>query len=225
VTLATLQQLRSFNDGEHPLNLEPGQIAFNMSTSNFDEPTEDFNMFMYVGNATNNRLDEGGTVLVTGGDPLKGWVRYRMRNVSVQGGNVFGNLTIKGSKLKVESNGAALCELVVPKESSTPSNGTETGSIRWNTVTSTVQAWNGSKWDSTSKVSVGAAAPTNPSHGDLWFNSALTNPVLYVFVVPSSGPAGWVAATSAAGLTALQPGNGVTANSLNQIEIINTGSF
>jgi hypothetical protein len=205
--------------------LEPGQIAFNMSTSNFDGATEDYNMYMYVGNATNNRLDEGGTVLATGGEPLKGWVRYRMRNISVQGGNVYGDFTVKGAKLKVESNGALLSELVVPRETSTPINGTETGSIRWNTITSTVQAWNGSKWDTTSKVTVDATAPANPSHGDLWFKSDSATPILFVFVVPPAGPASWIPATSAAGLTALQPGNGVTANSLNQIELINTGSF
>jgi len=225
VTLATLQQLRSFNDGEHPLNLEPGQIAFNMSTSNFDGATEDYNMYMYVGNATNNRLDEGGTVLMAGGDPGKGWVRYRMRTASVQGDNIYGDFTIMGAKLKVESNGAALSEFVAPKEVSTPSSGTEPGSIRWNTASSTLQSWNGSKWDTTNKVVVNATAPANPSHGDLWFNASLATPILYVFVVPLSGPATWMPATSTAGATALQPGNGVTANSLNQIEIINTGSY
>ena len=66
MTLATLQQLRSFNDGEHPLNLEPGQVAFNMASENFDGAKEDYNMYMYVGNSSNQRLDEGGTILATG---------------------------------------------------------------------------------------------------------------------------------------------------------------
>ena len=42
-TLATLQQLRSFTQGEHPLNLEPGQIAFNMASENFSAAEGDYN--------------------------------------------------------------------------------------------------------------------------------------------------------------------------------------
>ena len=224
MTLATLQQLRSFNLGEHPENLEPGQVAFNMSTDNFDGTKEDYNMYMYVGNATDNRLDEGGTVLVTGGLASKGWVRYRLRNVSVQGDNVYGDFNVLGSKLKVESNGTAYAELVVPKEVDTPTNGTETGSVRWNTVSSSLQAWNGAKWDTTSKVHVDTTAPSNPSNGDLWLNPGPPS-ALNVFVVPSSGPAAWVVASSSAGDTALQPGNGVSANALNQIEFINSDTY
>jgi len=224
VTLATLQQLRSFNDGEHPLNLEPGQVAFNMASENFDGNKEDYNMYMYVGNASNQRLDEGGTVLATGGLADKGWVRYRLRNVSVLGDNVYGDLNVLGAKLKVESNGAALSELIVPKESSTPSSGTETGSVRWNTTSSILEAWNGAKWDSTSKVSVSDIAPVNPSNGDLWLDPG--PPVaLYCYVIPTTGPASWVAASSSAGETALQPGNGVTPNSLNQIDIIDSDTY
>jgi len=224
MTLATLQQLRSFNDGEHPLNLEPGQVAFNMASENFDGAKEDYNMYMYVGNSSNQRLDEGGTILATGGLVDKGWVRYRLRNVSVLGGNVYGDFTVLGSKLKVESNGAALSELVIPKEITTPTNGSETGSIRWNTVSSILEAWNGVKWDSTSKVTVGATAPANPSNGDLWLNPG-SPVILYVFVIPTTGAASWVAASSSAGDTALQPGNGVSANSLNQIEFIDSDTY
>ena len=224
MTLATLQQLRSFNDGEHPLNLEPGQVAFNMASENFDGAKEDYNMYMYVGNSSNQRIDEGGTILSTGGLVDKGWVRYRLRNVSVLGGNVYGDFTVLGSKLKVESNGAALSELVIPKEITTPTNGSETGSIRWNTVSSILEAWNGVKWDSTSKVTVGATAPANPSNGDLWLNHG-SPVILYVFVIPTTGAASWVAASSSAGDTALQPGNGVSANSLNQIEFIDSDTY
>jgi len=224
LTLATLQQLRSFTDGEHPENLEPGQVAFNMATENFDGAKEDYNMFMYVGNSSNQRLDEGGTVLVTGGEVGKGWVRYRLRNVSVLGDNVFGNFSVLGAKLKVESNGTALSELIVPKEIDTPTSGTETGSIRWNTTNSILEAWNGAKWDSTSKVTVNVAAPANPSSGDLWLNPGPPS-VLNVFTIPASGPAVWVVASSSAGDTALQPGNGVTANALNQIEFINSDTY
>ena len=224
MTLATLQQLRSFNDGEHPLNLEPGQIALNMASENFDSAASDYNMYMYVGNASNNRIDEGGTVLVSGGDPGRGWVRYRMRNVSVAGDSVFGDFNVLGSKLKVESNGAALSELVIPKESSTPTSGTETGSIRWNTTSSILQAWNGAKWDSTSKVTVDVAAPANPSSGDLWLDPGPPS-VLSVFNIPTTGPAVWVIASSSSGDSALQPGNGVTANALNQIEFINSDTY
>ncbi len=224
MTLATLQQLRSFNNGEHPLNLEPGQIALNMASENFDSESSDYNMYMYVGNASNARIDEGGTVLVSGGDPGRGWVRYRMRNVSVTGDSVYGDFNVLGSKLKVESNGAALSELVIPKESSTPSSGTEAGSVRWNTEKSILQSWNGSKWDTTSKVTVNSTAPADPSHGDLWL--FLGPPAtLYVYVVPTVGAASWISASSGGGGGGLAAGNGVTANSLNQIELINIGSY
>jgi len=224
MTLATLQQLRSFTEGEHPLNLEPGQIAFNMSAENIDKKADDYNMFMYVGNASNNRLDENGTELMTGGSLGKGWVRYRLRNISVKGDNIYGDFNVLGSKLKVESTDTASAELVIPKETTTAVSGTETGSIRWNTTSSELQVWNGFKWDRTSKVSVNSSAPGNPSHGDLWLDPG-PPPILRVYVVPSSGPATWTDATSTAAQTALQPGNGVTANSENQIDLINIGSY
>ena len=224
MTLATIQQLRSFTEGEHPLNLEPGQIAFNMSPGNFDPAKGDYNMYMYVGDASNVRMDEGGTVLVTGGLAGKGWVRYRMRNASILGDNIYGDFSILGAKLKVEADGSNKAELVVPKESTTPTSGTEAGSVRWNSVDSILQAWNGSKWDTTSKVAVGASAPTNPSNGDLWLDPG-PPATLYVFVVPNQGPAEWVSASSGGTGGGLQPGNGVSANAFNQIELINIGSF
>ena len=224
MTLATLQQLRSFTGDEHPQNLEPGQIAFNMATANFDTPTFDYNMYMYVGNGTDIRIDEGGTVLVTGGLAGKGWVRYRMRNVSVEGDNIYGDISVLGGTLKVESNGAKLAELVIPKEADTPTSGTETGSIRWNTADSKLQAWNGFKWDSTSKVTVDSTAPSNPSNGDLWLDPG-PPAFLRVYMIPDAGPSVWVSATSSQAYTALQPGNGVSANAQNQIELINIGSY
>ena len=224
MSLATLQQLRSFTGDEHPLNLEPGQIAFNMSFANYDGGSSDYNMYMYVGNASSARIDEGGTVLVTGGLAGKGWVRYRMRNVSVQGDNIYGDISVLGGNLKVESNGANLAELVIPKETDTPTAGTETGSVRWNTNESKLQAWNGSKWDSTSKVSIDSVAPSNPTNGDLWMDPG-PPAFLRVYVVPAAGSPSWVSATSASAGTALQPGNGVSANSQNQIELINIGSY
>ena len=224
MALATLQQLRSFSDGEHPLNLEPGQIAFNMSAANYSAGEQDYNMYMYVGNASSVRLDEGGTVLEPDGLAGKGWVRYRLRNVSVQGGNVYGDFSVLGATLKVESNGAQLAELVIPKESDTPSSGTDVGSVRWNTVDSKLQAWDGNKWDSTSKVTVDGTAPSNPSNGDLWLSPG-PPALLRVYVVPDGGTPSWISTTSTSANTALQPGNGVTANAQNQIELINIGSY
>ena len=224
MSLATLQQLRSFSGGEHPLNLEPGQIAFNMSFANFDGASQDYNTYMYVGNASNARIDEGGTVLETGGLVGKGWVRYRMRNVSVHGDNVYGDISVLGAKLKVESFGSNEAEFVIPTEADTPAAGTETGSVRWNGTENKLQAWNGSKWDSTSKVTVDSTAPSNPTNGDLWMDPG-PPAFLRVYVVPEAGSPSWVSATSQAGETALQPGNGVTANAQNQIELINIGSY
>ena len=225
MTLATLQHLRSFTGGEHPLNLEPGQIAFNMATENFDPATNNFNMYLYVGNSSNQRIDEGGTVLVNGGEANKGWVRYSLRNVNLTEENtVFGDFTVAGATLEVESNGASLAELVLPKENDTPTNGTSVGSIRWNTQSSILQAWNGVKWDTTSKVFVSETAPANPSDGDLWLDVGPPS-VLRVYSSPDGGVAEWISASSSEALTALQPGNGVTANADNEIETINTGTF
>ena len=224
MTLATLQHLRSFTVGEHPLNLEPGQIAFNMATSNFETSEGNYNIYLYVGNSSNQRIDEGGTILATGGDTGKGWVRYSLRSVRTTGDTIFGNFTVKGGKLKVESNGASLAELVLPRESMTPTNGTDVGSIRWNTQSSILQAWNGAKWDTTSKVVVSDSSPASPSNGDLWLDVG-PPAILRVYVVPASGPAAWVSATNTEASTALQPGNGVSANNLNQIELINVGTF
>lgn len=223
MTLATLQHLRSFNFGEHPVDLEPGQLGLNMSAENFDEEQNDYNIYLYVGNGSNRRLDEGGTVLVDGGAPGKGWVRYRLRNLSPKGDTVYGDFEVAGSILRVEANGSEKAELVVPKNTDTPASGTAVGSVRWNSSASIFQAWNGNKWDTTSKVSISSTAPANPSNGDLWFTPSPPN--LYVFIVPTVGPASWVLASSGAGATALQPGNGVTANGLNQIDIIDQGPF
>lgn len=224
MTLATLQQLRSFNEGEHPLNLEPGQIAFNMAYSYIESQAKDINMFMYVGNGSSLRLDEDGTVLASGGLAEKGWVRYRMRNVSQRGDSIYGDLNILGAKLKVESTANIPAELVIPKETTTPSNGTEAGSVRWNSSLSLLQAWDGAKWDTTSKVSISDQAPANPSNGDMWMVVGPPS-LLYVYVVPSIGAASWVQASSGADATALQPGNGVESNSLNQIELIDSSSY
>jgi len=196
-----------------------------MATSNYDPSKNDYNMYLYVGNSSNQRIDEGGTVLVTGGDPNKGWVRYSLRNVNLTESNVvYGNFTVSGATLKVESNGASLAELVLPQESMTPMSSTNVGSIRWNTQSSILQAWNGAKWDTTSKVVVSDTAPASPSNGDLWLDPG-PPALLRVFSAPPGGVTQWVNASSSEALTALQPGNGVTANAQNEIEIINTGTF
>lgn len=224
MTLATLQHLRTFTEGQHPVDLEPGQIAFNLSQENFDPAKNDYNTYIYVGNNSNQRIDEDGTVLVIEGSANRGWIRYRLRNLSVTGDTVYGDFNVAGARLKVFSQGNNLAELVVPKKVDTPSSGTSIGSVRWNESLSIFQAWDGSKWDTTSKVTVTPIAPVNPSNGDLWLSPG-PPPILYVFVVPQSGPASWLVASSGGGDTALQPGNGVSANSLNQIDIIDQGPF
>lgn len=223
MTLATLQHLRSFTPGEHPLNLEPGQIALNMATGNFDASKNNYNTYLYVGNGTNVRVSEGGAVLVTGGENGKGWVRYPLRNVSIDGDNVYGDLTIHGSKLKVEALGTSPGELVVPATPSPSINGTDPGSIRWNGTSNVLQSWSGSKWESTSKVSVSTSAPGNPSEGDMWLDPSGATPILRVYI--DSGGGQWVETSSSDADSALQPGNGVTANAQNQINLIDTGSF
>ena len=223
MTLATLQHLRSFTSGEHPLNLEPGQIALNMSASNFNASQNNYNIYLYVGNGTSVRIGEEGTVLVSGGDANKGWVRYPLRNVSVNGDTVHGDLTIHGSKLKVEASGTNPGELVVPSAPSPSINGTDSGSVRWNNTSKILQTWSGSKWESTSKVSVSSSAPGNPSEGDMWLDPSGSTPILRVYIDSSGGQ--WVETTSSDADTALQPGNGVTANDQNQINLIDTGSF
>lgn len=222
-TLATLQNLRTFTFDNHPTDLEEGQLAFNMAAQNIDLAKNDANIYMYVGNGSNQRIDEGGTVLVTGGTSNKGWIRYRLRNIGPDGGIIFGNLTVTNGKIKLEANGGT-SEIVLPTENITPTSATEVASVRWNTSLKKLQSWDGSKWDNTSKVTISASAPSNPSSGDLWWDRSGAG-TMYIYVVPPSGPAAWAAASSGSVTTALQPGNGVTANVSNQIETIDTGSF
>lgn len=225
MTLATLQQLRTFEFDNHPIDLEEGQLAFNMSPGNYDAAASDYNIYMYVGNGSNTRIDEGGTVLVVGGTQGKGWVRFRLRNVSVNGDSVYGNLGVVGGNMRVfKQSGGPDAQLLIPTELDTGVSGALAGSLRWNTSASALQAWNGTKWDTTSKISVSTTAPANPSNGDAWFDPSGAS-VLYIYVVPSSGPAAWIPASSGSSATALQPGNGVTPNSQNQIETIDQGSF
>ena len=225
-TLATMQQLRSEQFGEYPQNLEPGQIAFNISSGNFDTAVGDYNIFMFVGNGGDLRITDTGTVLYSGGTAGKGWVRYSLSGSLIQGGNIYGNLTVKGSVFKVEATNTDKAQLVVPNEGDTPTSGNEAGGIRWNTASSILQAWNGAKWDTTSKVTISTTAPPNPSGGDLWLdNTNASYSTLYCYVVPSSGAAEWKPTFGALSSTALQPGNGVTANDQNQIDLINPGTF
>jgi len=228
MAFATLQHLRSFNAGQHPQNLEPGQIAMNMAVENFDSGEGNFQMYMYVGNGTNTRYDQGGTVLVNGGEPGKGWVRYHLRSLDVNGDTVHGDFNVSGSRLSFEvkptDGGNKYAELIVPSDTTAPPTSSYAGSVRWNEASSMLQAWDGAKWSTTSKVAVSDIAPSNPSNGDLWL---YTGPpvILYVYVVPSSGPASWVSAISGGASTGLQPGNGVTSNEHNQIDTINLGSY
>lgn len=224
MTLATLQQLRTFTAGQHPTDLEPGQFALNMAPENFNPDQGDYNIYFYVGNESNQRIDEGGQVLVEDGTPGKGWVRYRLRNLSVTGDNVYGDFNVVGSRLRVHAQGASSAELVIPKLADSPANGSLVGSVRWNDTDSILQAWNGSKWDTTSKVVISATAPADPSNGDIWLDPG-PPATMYVYVVPTVGAASWVQVTSGAGITALQPGNGVSANALNQIDTIDQGPF
>lgn len=222
-TLATLQNLRTFTFDNHPTDLEEGQLAFNMATQNIDLAKNDANIYMYVGNGSNQRLDEGGTVLVAGGTNGKGWIRYRLRNLGPQGGTFYGNVTVVDGKLKLD-NDTGNTELIIPTEAKTPASGSEVASIRWNTLSKKLQSWDGTKWDNTNKVTISDTTPVNPSNGDLWWDPGGAG-VMYIYVVPTVGPASWVAASSGGAATALQPGNGVTANASNQIDTIDTGSF
>jgi hypothetical protein len=224
MTLAAVQNLRSFTQDEHPTDLEPGQIAFNLAQGNINLSEGDANIYMYVGNQSDIRMDEDGTVLVGGGTAGKGWIRYSLRGTRVTGDSIYGDLDIIGASVKIRKSGPDYAELVIPKVADTPSSSSEVGSIRWNSNFGKLQAWDGAKWDNTSKVFVDTVAPANPSNGDLWLSPS---PIatLYVYVVPTSGPAAWVVTSSAASVTALQPGNGVTANASNEIDIIDQGPF
>ena len=222
-TLATLQNLRTFTFDNHPTDLEEGQLAFNMAPENIDLAKNDANIYMYVGNGSNQRLDEGGTVLVAGGTDGKGWIRYRLRNFGPGGGTFYGNVTIVDGKLKLE-NDTGSSELIVPTEAITPASGSEVASIRWNTSSKKLQSWDGTKWDNTNKVTISNTAPAGPSNGDLWWDPGGTG-TMYIYVVPTVGAASWVVASSGSAATALQPGNGVAANAFNEIDTINSGSF
>lgn len=195
-----------------------------MSPDNFNPGRLDYNIYLYVGNGSDQRLDEGGTVLVTGGTAGKGWVRYRLRNLSPEGDSVYGDFSVSGARMVISALNSSKAELIIPKNAETPTSGTAIGSVRWNTERSIIEAWSGVKWDTTTKVSVSDTAPPSPSNGDVWLSPGPPS-TLYVYVVPSVGPAQWVVASSGAVTNALQPGNGVTSNSQNQIEIIDQGPF
>lgn len=222
-TLATLQNLRTFTHDNHPTNLEEGQLAFNMAPENINLAKNDANIYMYVGNGGDVRMDEGGTILVSGGEDGKGWIRYRLKNLNSEGGVFYGDVSIVDGKFKL-SNDTSHSELIVPTEAVTPANGSEVASIRWNTLSKKLQSWDGTKWDNTSKVLVSETAPTSPSKGDLWWNPGGAG-TMYIYTVPTTGPAAWQLVSSGAAATALQPGNGVTSNASNEIDIINSGSF
>jgi hypothetical protein len=222
--LATFQQLRTFDKETHPVDLEPGQFAINISPDNLNPENNDYNTFLYIGNGSSLRIDEGGLVLVENGTEGKGWIRYRLRNVSPEGDSVYGNLTISGANLAFQARGNKKAELIVPKLANSPELGSQVGSVRWNNTRSIFEAWDGVKWDTTSKVTVSDVAPSNPSNGDMWFDSGATTN-LYIYVsTPYLSPR-WVVVSSGLVETALQPGNGVIPNSANQINIIDQGSF
>ena len=220
--LATFQQLRTSDQDTHPIDLEPGQFALNISQNNFDPEINDYNTYLYVGNGSNIRIDEGGTVLVSSGSDGKGWVRYRLRNVGANGDSIYGDFNVVGARLTFQSRGNNKSELIVPQVNNTPNSGSQVGSVRWNPSLSIFQAWDGTKWGNTSRVSVSDVAPSNPSSGDMWLDSGPTQN-LYVYV--SNPIPNWVLVSSGAIETALQPGNGVLPNSSNQIDIIDQGSF
>lgn len=224
MTLATLQNLRTFTFDNHPTDLEEGQLALNLAAENQDLGRKDANIYMYVGNGSNTRMDEDGTVLVPNGTNGKGWIRYRLRNVSIQGDNIYGDISIINSKLRMERTDTGTTELLIPTQLDTPAVGSGGGSLRWNSSSAILEAWNGTKWDSTTKVFVGFTAPSNPSNGDMWLDPTGSS-TLYVYVVPTSGPAYWAAPASGSEATALQPGNGVSSNALNQIDVIDQGDF
>lgn len=222
--LATFQQLRTFDKDTHPVDLEPGQFALNLSKDNIDQENNNHNIFIYVGNGSSLRIDEGGTVMISGGTEGKGWIRYRLRSVNVEGDSIFGDFNVVGAKLSFQAKGNKRPELIVPRVSESPNSGSQVGSVRWNPTLSIFEAWNGVKWDTTSKVNVSEVAPPNPSNGDMWLDSGLSSN-LYVYVsTPTSTPR-WVVVSSSLVETALQPGNGVISNSANQIDIIDQGSF
>ena len=57
----------------------------------------------------------------------------------------------------------------------------------------------------------------------MWLDPSGAAPVLRIYINDGGGQ--WVESTSSDADQALQPGNGVTANAQNQIDIIDTGSF
>lgn len=285
-TLATLQNLRTFTYNNHPTDLEEGQLAFNLAAENQDLAKGDANIYMYVGNGSDKRMDEDGTILVPTGTPGKGWIRFRLRNMNLEGDDIYGDLaivnanlsvtggnssvtngsfsvlngdasvtngglsilsgnasvtdgnlsvsngditltngdlTITNSTLSIVSENGGSCEILIPTQLTSPEDGSDIASLRWNTTSSTLEAWNGAKWDTTAKVTVSDISPINPSGGDMWFDPASLS--FYVYVIPTSGPAYWAEPTSGGGGSGLYAGNGVTANAQNEIDTINSGSF
>lgn len=106
-TLATLQNLRTFTFNNHPTELEEGQLAFNLAAENQNLSEGNANIYMYVGNGSDLRMNEDGTVLVPGNAAKKGWIRYSLATLNtVADGAVttakIQNSSVTAAKLSID---------------------------------------------------------------------------------------------------------------------------
>lgn len=194
--VVNLLHYRSLNLGQVPANLEFGQFAVN--TYNGINPTIPTlrEIYLFVGTGGDDRVDEQGNDLSTNaaaaaalsGESLvsqKGWVRYNLRSVKNSGDSVTGDLIVSGARLRFDTGTTGTAEFVLPSETVavTP---TLAGSIRFNTTTSKIEAWDGAAWvrpDTYIDFQTATASPTTRStggtlvSGDQWYNS--TGPSLY----------------------------------------------
>ncbi len=193
--VVNLLHYRSLNIGQVPANLEFGQFAVN--TYNGINPTLPNlrEVYLFVGTGGDDRVAEDGVDLTAdatiagglAGEALvngKGWVRFNLRSMKLSGDTMYGDLIISGAKIRFESGSTGNAELILPDQTVAVS-ATLAGSIRYNTLSSKLEVWDGAVWASTGRIEFQsvAAAPTTKANGDAlvpgdqWYDS--TGPSLY----------------------------------------------
>lgn len=189
--VVNLLHYRSLNYGEIPVNVQFGGIAIN--TFNALNPTLPslVDASVFIGTGGDARVDEDGTdrtadVLIasvrTGEVPQtgQGWVRYQMRGVRASGDTMVGDLTMSGASLRFTPGATGNAELVLPTD--TTATVGESGSLRFSTLTGSIQVHDGTEWidiKSGADFQVAATAPTLRTtltalqDGDKWWNSSI----------------------------------------------------
>lgn len=187
--VVNLLHYRSLDLGSVPPNLEFGQFGINTYNANNPVSPNLREVYLFVGTGGNDRVDEDGTDLTAtastagsfSGEALvngKGWVRFNLRSLKTGGDSITGDLTMSGSRIVFEVGASGNAELILPDES-VAVTATLPGSIRYNTLSTKVEVWNGTIWASTGGLDfqINTGQPTQRPDGaalvsgDLWWKN------------------------------------------------------